>query len=38
MDGLMPWVVGLFILLIIVVLLLVTKAKKNKNRPGADKP
>lgn len=38
MDNLMPWVVGLFIGLIVVVMLLVTKARKNRNKPGADEP
>jgi hypothetical protein len=38
MDSFMPWVVGLFVLLIVVVFALVTKAKKNRNRPGADEP
>ncbi|MBB5875423.1 MULTISPECIES: hypothetical protein [Xanthomonas] len=33
---LMPWVAGLFVLLIAAMLYLVTRAKKNRNRPAQD--
>ncbi|WP_426683570.1 hypothetical protein ABFU84_03175 [Xanthomonas translucens pv. undulosa] len=33
---LMPWVAGLFILLIGSALYLVTRAKKNRDRPAKD--
>lgn len=33
---LMPWVAGLFILFVAAAFYLVTRAKKNRNRPGKD--
>lgn len=34
---LMPWVVGLFVLIVASALYLITRAKKNRNRPAHDR-
>lgn len=34
---LMPWLAGLMILLVATAVYFVTRAKKNRNKPGADR-